>query len=106
MGRATPDLNLCPDVGWVYKGGKDVIEFLDSVRDRVAYMHFKDFASQGGDRRNFVEFGKGTVPLTAAAEWVKQNKTDIWAVAEQDASSLPAAEAVAQNGAYLKSLFA
>lgn len=103
--RAAPELGLCPDVGWVHKGGKDVIEFLDSVRDRVAYAHFKDFAGVGAERLDFVELGKGVVPLRDAAEWFKRNTTDIWIVAEQDKSDLPPAEAVAQNGAYLSSLF-
>lgn len=103
---AVPNLYFCPDVGWVHKGGKDVIEFFDSVRDRVAYVHFKDFAATGGERCDFVTLGQGVVPLAETAEWVKLNAADIWIVAEQDASDLPAAEAVARNGAYLTSLFA
>jgi len=106
MERAVPELGVCPDVGWVHKGGKDVIEFLDSVRERVAYAHFKDFAGVGSERLDFVELGKGVVPLLDAAEWFKQNASDVWIVAEQDKSDLPPAEAVAQNGAYLSSLFA
>ncbi|MBT3377400.1 MAG: sugar phosphate isomerase/epimerase [Lentisphaerae bacterium] len=103
--HAAPELAFGPDVGWVYRGGKDVIEFLDAVRDRVAYVHFKDFAGLDGDRRNFVTLGEGGAPLANVADWIKHNAPDVWVVAEQDASELPAAEAVARNGAYLKSLF-
>jgi len=103
--HAVPELAFGPDVGWVYRGGKDVIEFLDSVRDRVAYMHFKDFAGLEGERTNFVTFGEGGAPLADVAAWVKRNAPDIWVVAEQDRSDLPAEEAVTRNGAYLNLLF-
>jgi len=103
--RVGPELAFGPDVGWVYQGGKDVVAFLDSVRDRVAYAHFKDVAGVDGERTNFVTLGEGAAPLAAAAEWCKRNTPDIWVVAEQDASDLAPAEAVARNGAYLKSLF-
>jgi len=106
LGRADPALRLGVDVGWVYKGGQDVVAFLESVKDRVAYAHFKDFASVEGDRRNFTELGRGSAPLKAIAGWFKRNKSGLWIVAEQDKSNLPAAEAVAINAACLKSLFA
>ncbi|MCK5801745.1 MAG: sugar phosphate isomerase/epimerase [Lentisphaeria bacterium] len=103
--HAGPELAFGPDVGWVYRGGKNVIEFLDSVRDRVAYAHFKDFAGLEGERTNFVTLGEGGAPLAEVGEWIKQNTPDIWVVAEQDRSGLPPEEAVTRNAAYLKSLF-
>jgi sugar phosphate isomerase/epimerase len=103
--HAVPELAFGPDVGWVYRGGKDVIEFLDSVRDRVAYMHYKDFAGLAGERTNFVTLGEGGAPLAEVTEWCKHNTPDIWVIAEQDRSELPPAEAVARNSAYLKSVF-
>jgi len=105
LGRAGADLCFCPDVGWVHKGGKNVIEFLESVKDRIGYVHYKDFATAAPEPKDFVELGKGVVPLKNIARWLQKNTRDLWIVAEQDKSQLSAAQAVAENGAYLKSLF-
>ena len=71
---------------------------------RLCY-HNHDWEFFDGERTNFVTLGEGCAPLADVAAWVKRNAPDVWVVAEQDRSELPAAEAVARNGAYLKSQF-
>ncbi len=93
-------LGICPDVGWVVKGGADVVAFLDSMRLRIGAVHFKDFAAEesGGDT---VMLGEGIVPFPQVADWLRHNAPDIWVVAEQDRAAVPAAEAAQQNARYL-----
>lgn len=103
--RDAPDeLGLCPDIGWVMKGGEDVRAFLHETADRIGALHFKDFATTdpGVDT---VLLGEGAVPLKKAAEWVQTSSPDLWVIAEQDSADVPAADAVAANARYLRSIF-
>jgi len=98
-------LGWCPDIGWVMRGGADVVEFLDKIKDRIGAVHFKDFAGDGsGEQRKVdtVVLGEGVAPLDEAAEWLKRNKSGLWVIAEQDRADVPAGEAAARNAAYLK----
>ncbi len=98
-------LGWCPDIGWLMKGGVDVPEFLDGIKDRIGAVHFKDFATDGSaaERKcDTVELGEGVAPLDETAEWLKRNKSGLWVIAEQDNASIPAREAAAKNAAYLK----
>lgn len=101
-------LGFCPDVGWVFKGGADIIQTLELLRGRIGVVHFKDFAFPGtGEDHELcdtVEFGKGVVPLADAARWVKVHAPEAWAVAEQDISVLEPAMAVRENAACLAHL--
>ncbi|MCX7014516.1 MAG: sugar phosphate isomerase/epimerase [Candidatus Sumerlaeota bacterium] len=100
---ASSDLFFCPDVGWVHRGGADVIEFLEAVKDRIAYVHFKDF--HPGEKVDFALFGEGEVPLKKIAQWLQRNRPGLWIVAEQDRAAIPANQAVAKNGAFLRAVF-
>ena len=99
-------LGFCPDVGWIFKGGADVIEILELMRDRIGVIHFKDFAFPGTGEEyelcDTVEFGRGIVPLDEMATWAKEHAPDAWAVAEQDISVLEPDVAVRENAAHLK----
>ncbi len=97
-------LGFCPDIGWVMRGGWDIVAFLDKIKGRVGGMHFKDFGQVNGKWQT-VMLGEGTAPLKAAAQWIKKNTTSMWAIAEQDRASVPPAKAVAQNAFYMRSLF-
>jgi len=102
---AAPSLGFCPDVGWVYKGGVDVVETLNRMGARVGAAHFKDFASleQGVDT---VPLGAGVVPLEAAARWLQDNVSGtFWVIAEQDRTDIATAEMAKLNGAFLHKAF-
>lgn len=94
-------LGFCPDVGWVYRGGWKITEFLDKIKGRVGAIHFKDFGMVDA-KMTFVELGEGEAPFVEATDWIKANTDGIWVIAEQDNSKLPAAEAVAKNAEYLR----
>jgi sugar phosphate isomerase/epimerase len=103
------DLGFCPDVGWIFKGGVSILDTLESIRDRIGVIHFKDFATVGTgsipELLETVEFGDGIVPLGEVADWVTQNVSVAWVVAEQDRTRIAPEEAVAKNGSYLSSIF-
>jgi len=98
-------LGFCPDVGWVMKGGADVIAFLDEAKDRIGAIHFKDFATKE-KKVDTVVLGEGVAPLAETADWLKSNKSGLWVIAEQDNAAIPPAQAAAENAAYLKKILA
>ena len=106
--RGGEKLGFCPDIGWIYKGGKPIREILDAVEGRIGAIHIKDFATAGvGDEKetvDTVEFGRGVVPIPEALDWAVTHAKGAWIVAEQDVTSLDPAEAVAINAAYLNKL--
>ncbi|MBN1556821.1 MAG: sugar phosphate isomerase/epimerase [Lentisphaerae bacterium] len=104
LDNAVPELGLCPDVGWVARGGVDVLPWLKRVADRIGAVHFKDFGSLD-EGVHTVELGEGLVPLADVADWLKSRDTDLWVIAEQDTSALPPAEAARRNAAFLKHVF-
>lgn len=104
IGDSSKALGFCPDIGWVMRGGWDIVDFLDKIKGRVGAMHFKDFGKIN-DKWETVMLGEGIAPLRDAAKWIRKNTEGIWAIAEQDRASVPPADAVAQNAAYMRSLF-
>lgn len=105
LNETTEAMGFCPDVGWVAKAGQDVIAFLDSVRERVGAMHFKDFATVE-DAVDTVELGTGVAPLADVAAWMNANTPGLWAIAEQDKADRPADQAVAANAEFLRATLA
>jgi sugar phosphate isomerase/epimerase len=98
------DLGFCPDVGWVMKGGMDIVEFLEAAKDRIGAMHFKDFATRA-DCVDTVILGEGVAPLKEAAEWLRQQSNGMWVIAEQDRADVSCAEAALGNAAFLRTVF-
>ena len=97
-------LGFCPDIGWVMKGGADVIGFLNEVKDRIGAVHFKDFATME-HKTDTVILGDGIAPLAETADWLRQNMSGLWIIAEQDSADVAPAEAARRNAACLRSLF-
>ena len=101
------DIGFCPDIGWVYKGvnGGDIIPVLESMKDRIGTIHFKDMATATPEL-DPVELGCGEVPLAEAAEWVKNNlPQDIWVTAEQDITAIQPEASAAINADFFKRQF-
>jgi len=99
-----PEVGLCPDLGWLMKGGANVVRFLDHTQDRIGALHFKDFASadraKGGADATLL--GEGIVPLREAAEWARANLPGMWFIAEQDNAIGSPLEAVTANARFLR----
>jgi sugar phosphate isomerase/epimerase len=103
--RGDAALGLCPDLGWVHKGGEDVLAFLERARPRIGAVHFKDFATRAPGLDTVV-LGSGCVPLREAAAWLRERFADLRVVAEQDTAEGDPADAVRANGAFLRSVIA
>ncbi len=99
--KSSKALGFCPDIGWVMKGGVDVIKFLDGIKDRIGALHFKDFATSGS-MCDTVVLGEGVAPLAEAAAWAKRTLPDMWMIAEQDNADIPASEAGKKNAEFLR----
>ena len=100
--RGCEALGFCPDVGWVHKGGAEVVEFLDKVKGRLGTFHYKDFATRDVDEKDFCTLGEGVTPLGDITAWLRANAPDLWVIAEQGRSDLQPQEAVARNAAFLE----
>lgn len=101
------NVGFCPDIGWVARGGQDVLALLNRIKSRVGAVHFKDFPPGPADSKvvDPVLLGQGVAPLAQAARWAKEHVPDVWMIAEQDSADQPAAQAVRRNGAYLRRIF-
>ena len=93
--------SLCVDVAWVHIGGHDPARFLLDHKDRIGYVHLKDY--EGG--RHWVELGAGAVPLAEVMEALEALDDVRWAVYEQDTSDREAAESCAISYQYLADTF-
>ncbi len=103
-----PTLGLCPDIGWLYRAGVDVVAFLQANAARIGAVHFKDFASQGDGTVSFnmdtVPLGAGKVPLREVAAWLRAQPArpaPLWMIAEQDRHDGNVEDAIAINGRFL-----
>lgn len=100
-------VGFCPDIGWVMRGGVDVLKLLDRIKNRLGAIHFKDFPTRhaAATQVNPVLLGQGVAPLAEAAQWAIKNRPDIWMIAEQDKADLAAAQAIETNNYYLREIF-
>ncbi len=102
-----PEVELCVDVGWVVKGGEDVLAFLKRAKKHVGVIHAKDFASGKTDPKvsDIVPLGQGIVPFAKIAELFKDCSKEMWVVAEQDFAAAHPEQAVAANAKFLHKVF-
>ncbi|NJM42008.1 MAG: TIM barrel protein, partial [Anaerolineae bacterium] len=99
----TQHLMLCLDVSHVALAGEDPLAQLRKYRDRLGYVHLKDWGK--GD---FVELGQGdgTVPIDfgACLRELDAQQFKGWVVVEQSTSEVSAKHSAQINAAYLKNL--
>jgi sugar phosphate isomerase/epimerase len=93
-------VDLCVDVGWVKKANLDPAAFLLKHKDKVGYLHFKDF-----DEVGWTELGRGVVDWHAVMGAMPELKGARWTIIEQDTSRIDPLESVAIGRAYLKQTF-
>ena len=63
MEATDPELvKLAADTAHLADGGADPVAFLHEYRERIVHVHFKDC----GDDHEFLELGKGDLPIRAA----------------------------------------
>lgn len=90
--------SLCPDTGHLLAAGADPFDVFKAYRDRIIFMHYKDYdpnlvtprTAQSGRRGGFVELGKGIVDFPRITDLLLDTGYDGWVMIELDRA--PAAE--------------
>ncbi|MGI8824094.1 MAG: sugar phosphate isomerase/epimerase family protein [Chloroflexota bacterium] len=73
------DIALCPDTAHVVAGGGDPVQMIHQYRDRIKYVHFKDYADG-----TFLPLGEGTVDLAGVVEALRGTDAARWWTTELD----------------------
>jgi sugar phosphate isomerase/epimerase len=89
--------DLCVDVGWVTKGGLDPVKFLLDNRDKVGYLHLKDYDEQG-----WTELGRGVVNIKGVVGILDKLPNLRQVVVEQDSSRIDPLESIRISRSYLR----
>ena len=74
-----PSLKFEVDAGWAYAGGADVVESLNKIGGRLAYIHIKDVDGNNTP----TEIGSGKVDMKSVIE-TAANYGVVWGIVEQD----------------------
>lgn len=94
-------VDLCVDVAWVLRGGQDPAAYLQRHRERIGYLHFKDF-----DGTDWIELGQGKVDFAAILKVLPELKKVRWVMIEQDRTKLDPMDSCRLSREYLRSTFA
>lgn len=96
-----PDVvDFCMDVAWIQKGGEDPAAYLLRHKDRIGYLHFKDFNDAG-----WIELGQGHVDFAAIMQVLPELTGARWVMIEQDSTAIDPVDSVAISRKYLKDAF-
>ena len=96
-----------PDTFWTTYAGVDTLAYLEQYRDRIEYVHFKDYAGKTGPGYGDIDFcavGEGLVDeqdIAAKAAAIGAR----WAVVEQDLHKKDVLEDARASLAFLKRQF-
>lgn len=74
------------DTFWTTYAGVDTLEYMETYKERIRYVHFKDYAGKTGDGYLDIDFcpvGEGLADVKAIAAKARQIGAE-WAVVEQD----------------------
>ncbi|MFC1466415.1 MAG: sugar phosphate isomerase/epimerase family protein [Candidatus Brachytrichaceae bacterium NZ_4S206] len=97
----TRALRLCLDVSHIALVGEDPLAHLRKYRERLGYVHLKDWA-----RGEFVEMGEGTLGIDFAAclKELESQGFAGWCVVEHSVSKTLPLDSAKANALYLRSL--
>lgn len=66
------NIGLEVDVYWAYRAGKDPLELIQKLSDRISVIHVKDGTMERG-----LSLGLGTVDIAGIVAWAKANGVDM-----------------------------
>jgi sugar phosphate isomerase/epimerase len=93
-------VDFCIDVAWVQKGGENIVEYLQKHKDRIGYLHFKDYDDEG-----WCELGRGQIDFAPIMQLLPDMPRVRWVVCEQDETRNEPMESVAVSRRYLRDTF-
>jgi inosose dehydratase len=73
------DISLCPDTGHIIAGGGDPVQIIRTYRDRIPYVHFKDYANG-----RFLPLGEGELDVKGVIDALGDVPADYWWTVELD----------------------
>lgn len=80
-----PGISLALDIGWLYRAGYRLEDFLDRYGEQIKYFHIKDTTKQ----EQWKELGNGDLPMDEIIEKIKQIPMDCWTVEQDDTELTP-----------------
>lgn len=81
--------DFCIDVGWVQQGGADPVAFLRQHRERISFIHLRDFTAA----KVSASIGAGAMDLDAIVAELATMPLVRWAMVEQETGTDPAHDA-------------
>lgn len=103
---AAPGVNYEIDTFWTTYSNADTLALMEQYKDRIEYVHFKDYKSTGSEYSDidFCAVGEGKVDVASVA--AKTAAIDAqWAVVEQDSHKKDILEDAKSSLTCLKRLF-
>jgi inosose dehydratase len=97
----TQALTLCLDASHIAVVGEDPVSHLRKYRERLGYVHLKDWANGA-----FAEMGRGTIGIDfpAILRELEAQHFDRWVVVEQSRSDVSPLRSAQINADYLRSI--
>jgi sugar phosphate isomerase/epimerase len=90
-------VDLCLDVGWVWRAGLDPVQWMQQHRDKIGYLHLRDFAGEES-----VALGQGSMDLKPIVTTIDALPNVRWIVVEQDPTSPDPLRSMGESRAYLR----
>jgi len=101
--NACDELRYIPDFALVHRIGADPLPYLESIRDRIEAVHFRDIACM--EPFESAALGEGKVDVGMYADWICHNLDDIWVISEHNKCPLTEAEAARRDSEWLRVRF-
>jgi inosose dehydratase len=94
-------IGFSPDLGHIVRGGMDPLDVVQTYRDRINHIHYKDVAADG----SWAPTGAGMVDFAAITTFLMDTRYTGWVVMEDESSSAEADPdaAALRNGEYVRS---
>jgi inosose dehydratase len=89
-------INLCPDCGHIAAGGGDPVEVVEKYKDRIQYLHLKDYKDGG-----FYPLGMGGIDFKQIITTLSGNVVKVDYTVEADGYAGTPKEAAITSYAYL-----
>ena len=86
------EIPLCPDLAHILAGGGDPVEVVRTHRDRIPYIHLKDYADGA-----FLPLGEGKVDLSGVVAELSGGYAPEWWTVELDETDRSPLEVATQN---------
>ena len=93
-------VRLCLDVGHIAACGSDPLEVLKEFRNKITYIHLKDYDRRKGQ---FVELGRGDIDLKPILSYLRDNYTG-WVTVELDFTVTDPVQSAQTSRKYLKNM--